>query len=336
MARPRVFLSSTHFDLKHVRSSLETFITAMGFEAVLSENGTITYSPDVPLDESCYREAQACDIFVLLLGGRYGAESSPRSEIGKEFYDRYNSITKKEYIAAREKNIPIYILIDRAVWAEYETYLRNKGNKDIKYAHVDSINTFELIEDILLQRIKNPIRQFDNHSDIESWLREQWAGLFKDLLQRMQSQEQIASLQSQVVQLSEMNITLKRYLETIIPHIIAPQESKVLIETEKKRLDQVRVERELSENQLGKILLLRGLTTEQLRNCLVDSDSAGKFRELIEAIIPGAFVDNLRGDEVLQLQLLHDINAMRQTLELPPFPLSYACFSWRLPDHDDR
>jgi hypothetical protein len=43
MARPRVFVSSTYFDLKDLRSSLDQFIKTLGFEAVLSEKGNIAY-----------------------------------------------------------------------------------------------------------------------------------------------------------------------------------------------------------------------------------------------------------------------------------------------------
>ena len=56
MANPRVFVSSTYYDLKHVRSSLDIFIETLGYESVLSEKGDIAYSPNMPLDESCYRE----------------------------------------------------------------------------------------------------------------------------------------------------------------------------------------------------------------------------------------------------------------------------------------
>jgi hypothetical protein len=72
MAKPRVFVSSTFYDLKHIRSSLDIFIESLGFEPILSEKGDIAYSPDHPLDESCYREVQTSDIFVLIIGGRYG------------------------------------------------------------------------------------------------------------------------------------------------------------------------------------------------------------------------------------------------------------------------
>ena len=77
MARPRVFISSTYYDLKHLRSSLDNFVESLGFDAILSEKGKIAYTPDLPLDESCYREVGTADIFVLIIGGR-GPSSSAR------------------------------------------------------------------------------------------------------------------------------------------------------------------------------------------------------------------------------------------------------------------
>lgn len=132
MAKPRVFISSTFYDLKHVRSSLESFIASLGYDPILSEKGSIAYSPDVALDESCYREAKASDIFVLIIGGRYGSEASESSGAEpKEFYDRYESITRKEYESAIERGIPTYVLLDKAVVSEYETFKKNRDNKTI-------------------------------------------------------------------------------------------------------------------------------------------------------------------------------------------------------------
>ncbi len=73
MASPRVFVSSTYYDLKHLRSALDAFIAGLGYEGVLSEKGDIAYAPDAPLDDSCYRAAEQADIFVLIIGGRYGS-----------------------------------------------------------------------------------------------------------------------------------------------------------------------------------------------------------------------------------------------------------------------
>src|SRR6266849_10648083 len=109
MARPRVFVSSTYYDLKHLRSSLENFVESLGFDAILSEKGKIAYTPDIPLDESCYREVGNADVFVLIVGGRYGSEASAgKKTLPKTFYDRYNSITRGEYRSAVERDIPIY------------------------------------------------------------------------------------------------------------------------------------------------------------------------------------------------------------------------------------
>ena len=147
MARPRIFVSSTYYDLKHLRSSLENFVKSLGFDAVLSEKGKIAYTPDVPLDESCYREVGTADIFVLIVGGRYGSEvSATRTALLKTFFDRYNSITRGEYNAALDRDVPTYVLIERSVCAEYETYLKNKDNNEITYAHVDSVNIFDLLK----------------------------------------------------------------------------------------------------------------------------------------------------------------------------------------------
>src|ERR1043165_7062705 len=150
MARPRIFVSSTYYDLKHLRSSLENFIESLGYEPILSEKGEIAYAPDTALDESCYREVRNADVFVIIIGGRYGSEKSEgKTDIPKHFFDRYDSITKQEYKSAVTQDIPIYILIEKSVYSDFETYLRNKENKTISYAHVDSVNIFHLIQEIL-------------------------------------------------------------------------------------------------------------------------------------------------------------------------------------------
>lgn len=240
MARPRVFISSTYFDLKYVRASLDIFVQSLGYEAVLSEKGDIAYTPDRPLDISCYREAENSDIFVLIVGGRYGSEASEGKK-GKHasFFDRYESITRKEYESAVRRDIPIYIFVEHGVYAEYLTYQRNKDNTGINYAHVDSVNIFRLLEDILLKPRNNQLKTFEKYSEIENWLRDQWAGLFREMLNRQSQQQQLLELTTQVGQLAEVNETLKNYLEAVVNKTV--DDPAALISSEEKRLQEAKL-----------------------------------------------------------------------------------------------
>ena len=239
MARPRIFISSSYYDLRHIRTSLETFVQSLGYEPVLSEKGDIAYAPDRPLDDSCYREAAAADMLVLIIGGRYGTEKSDsRTESPRSFFERYDSITKLEFQNAVDNNVPVWILVDAQVYAEYHTFQRNKDSEDIAYAHVDSVNIFHLIESIVTQRRNNPLFAFSRYTEIEDWLREQWAGIFRDFPKRNAQSQQLASLSAQVTELSEINKTLKTYLENLMRAEPREQVEKV-IEEESVRLSDV-------------------------------------------------------------------------------------------------
>lgn len=239
MARPRIFISSTYYDLKDIRSSLEQFVESMGYEPVLSEKGTIAYDPDKTLDESCYREVENSDIFVLIIGGRYGSPVSDERDIPKDdFFDRYKSITMREYESAVTRDIPIYILVEKSVYTEYETFKRNRENKDIKYAHVMSVNVFLLLDNIFDKTKNNPLHQFEQHPEIVAWLLEQWSGLFKEMLSNRSNQKQLSSLGDQVSSLAEISTTLKTYLEKVMSNVVGIDKDEVrkLIEAESERL----------------------------------------------------------------------------------------------------
>lgn len=245
MAKPKIFISSTYYDLKHIRSAMEIFIDSMGYETVLSEKGSIAYSPDTPLDKSCYREAENSDVFVIIIGGRYGSPISDSEVINKEdFYERYESVTKMEYESALKKDIPLYILIDKSVKSEYETFKKNRDNTSIKYAHVDSINIFHFIDKIFKQTRNNPVKEFEKHSDIEEWLKAQWAGLFKELISSKSRDSEIESLTNQIGELSNINKTLKRYMEKLISET-PDDKGKELIEQEENRLKESRIKQKL-------------------------------------------------------------------------------------------
>jgi len=173
MARPRVFVSSTNYDLKHIRNDLRDFIELFGFDPVLNEIGSITYDYTQPLDESCFHEAKLCDIFILIIGGRYGSRISESENIvqvqqQQDFFEKYISITRKEYRTAFEAGLPIYIFIDKNVHSEYRTYLRNKNNSQVNYAYADNIGVYEFIEEAEAQFKNNNVCPFERFKDIAS------------------------------------------------------------------------------------------------------------------------------------------------------------------------
>jgi len=215
MAKPRVFVSSTYYDLKHIRNSLEAFIEGLGYESVLYEDGDIPFHHDKPLDISCYEEVKSCHILVLIIGGRYGSSSTEQEENEKKL-EFYNSVTKKEYETARINDIPIYVFIDKNVHSEYHTFKKNRDKENIEYAHVDNVNIFKLIDDIYSQKRNNLIKDFEKFDEISSWLRDQWAGLFADLLKNKTTDKDLADLSTQVSGLKDLSSVLKNYTESIM------------------------------------------------------------------------------------------------------------------------
>lgn len=221
MAKPRIFISSTYYDLKHIRNSLESFIDGFGYESVLFESGDIPFSHHKPLDDSCYKEIEMCHMLVLIIGGRYGSSISseennlPEEELEKH-YHHFNSITKKEYDTAKDLDLPVYIFIEKGVAAEFQTYKENRENTSINYAHVDSVNIFKLIESIHDQKRNNLVREFEKFDDISSWLKEQWSGLFFIFLSARTSESNLESLSRQIGSLEATANALKDYSESII------------------------------------------------------------------------------------------------------------------------
>lgn len=218
--------------------------------------------------------------------------------------------------------MPTYILVESSVYSEYRTFLKNRGNENVVYAHVDSANVFRLIEEILSQPKNNPIYPFERYSQVEDWLREQWAGLFKELLTRMSSQQQISSLSSKVSELGEINVTLRRYLEAIIEKV-SPKESESIIESESKRLRETLVLHDLRGNRFVRYLMednkfLFEDSVEALR-------TAKSFENLVE-VLPikdgeighrnkKRIADTILGNTDAQ----NDINLARRVLGLKPF-----------------
>lgn len=202
MAKPRVFVSSTFYDLKQIREDLGRFIENMGFEPVLHERGSVPYGPDEALEEYAYTEVDLCDILIAIIGGRFGSQSTHDSD----------SITQREIRRALKRGIPVYIFVERSVFNEYRTYRENKDVPGIKYSFADDPRVYEFIEEVDALPRNNPIFDFGHAQEIMAVLREQWAGVFHRLLR-----EQVRAKEYEVVdQMSAVASTLNQLVDYLV------------------------------------------------------------------------------------------------------------------------
>lgn len=258
-------------------------------------------------------------MFVLIVGGRYGSEvgdgKRPKS---RTFFDRYESITKTEYETAVGRDMPIYIFVEAGVYAEYMTYQRNKDNEKINYAHVDSVNIFRLIEEVLSKPRNNPVKTFEKYGDIEAWLREQWAGLFRELLNSKSSEQQLNALSAQVGQLAEVNETLRKYLEAVVSETV--QNSTVLISSEQRRLHDAKVLDSVRANRWFRHL--NDVSTIDVERFVEVTRLATSIDEYCEALEKVTGKEDLAAElaSTLMIELAQlDLNEIRRLLGVAEF-----------------
>ena len=180
MAKPRIFISSTYYDLKQTREDLAFFLNSLGYETVRNEEGNIPYGRDNTLESYCIREINNVDILVSIIGGRFGSSS----------LESKWSISNEELRTAIKNRKQVYIFIDSQVAAEYETYLLNKGGT-MRYKYVDNVKIYEFIEEIKSLTSNNNIKEFSTSSQIQQYLKEQLAGLFQSFLDQQSRMKDI-------------------------------------------------------------------------------------------------------------------------------------------------
>jgi hypothetical protein len=323
MAKLRVFISSTYYDLKHVRSYVSSFITKMGYEVTLSEKGKIAYDPSSPLDHSCYKDAETADILVLIIGGRYGSATSETdgSRIIDDFYQRYESVTRKEFETANNHAVPTYILVEKSVMSEYETFKKNRTNTTIDYAHVDSVNIFNFLDDILSKGKNNPLFQFEQPQEIENWLKEQWSGYFRTLLEKKSQNQKLNSLSKQVTELSSINNSLQRYLEEVIQRV-GGESANAIIEKEHLKIFIDKLNAQLMEQPMfARLVEHYNLSLEDTKDVFSNSDSlialVLQICDKSEKLDKDNIIREWKGNE----EILCYLNIIRDLLKKPHFEL---------------
>ena len=130
-SKPRVFISSTVFDLGDLRGAIKYWLEESGYEVLASDFND--FQKDVALNsyDACFAVIGTCQYFILLIGARAG---------GRVATPPNTSITMMEYRCAYERaqegKIKILALVRGSIWTMLEDrkalgeFIKNEYQKE--------------------------------------------------------------------------------------------------------------------------------------------------------------------------------------------------------------
>lgn len=225
--KPRIFISSTFYDLKYIREDLANFVRSYGYEPVLFEDGDIGYTPGRTLDSSCYESMRNSDMVILIIGGEYGSAASGEK---KDDFKEYMSITRNEFRTAVESGIPIFVMIDKKVMAEYGVYEANyddieKKNRVMTFPTTKNINVFRFIKEIK-GIVTLPIQEFERSSEIKGFISKQWADMFKNYLSSLRNEKENKKIENSVNEMKDLIQKMNIMLDSVGKNVLSKNNSK--------------------------------------------------------------------------------------------------------------
>ena len=111
MDRPKIFISSTVYDFKDLRSSLKFWLEEFEYQLQLSEFNDFEKNLSKNSYKACLESIEKVQYFILLIGSRIGG-----------YYDEKNkiSITQQEYRkacqVAKSKGLRLIIFVRQDLW----------------------------------------------------------------------------------------------------------------------------------------------------------------------------------------------------------------------------
>lgn len=209
MPSPSVFISSTFYDLRYIRENLLFFVRSLGYTPILSEKGTVFFDPEQGAADAAVAEVPNCQMFVLVIGGRYG------SELG----DSDRSVTNAEYQEALRMHIPVFALVEQGTFSDYEVWRANSDTEtlsEISFPNADDPRIFEFIDEVRSRAVNNALTSFRDFADIENYLRNQWASLLHAFLAGKNEEKRVAQTLSGLEHISQrVEILSTQILESV-------------------------------------------------------------------------------------------------------------------------
>lgn len=167
---PTVFVSSTFYDLQQVREDICIFVKDhLGYNFLASEHSSFPINPNLNTIDNCRQRVERdADLFVLVVGGRYGSIDK-RSD---------KSVTNLEYVTARQKRIPVYAFIKNDILAQLPVWrLNNNANYE---GIVDAPDLFRFVDELVSSERNVWTWPFATARDIVGTLRTQFGYLMRN------------------------------------------------------------------------------------------------------------------------------------------------------------
>jgi len=163
---PNVFVSSTIRDLNYLREAVRETLMDLAYHPVMSDFGEVGYMHPATAASSCYRSVEQCQIFVLIIGRRYGSVA-----------DDGISVTHREFKTAQEHGIPTITFVEPQVLTYKEVYDASPDNPMWEnFPHMDHPHrTFSLLAEVAASPTYNAIIPFNDVSDAKRKLKLQIA-----------------------------------------------------------------------------------------------------------------------------------------------------------------
>ena len=131
MQKTKIFISSTIYDFKYLRSALEYHLEKLGFSVQLSERPNFDTNTDEATYKICLDNISTCQYFVLLIGCRVGGYYNEKNNI---------SITRAEYERAYqlhlEKKIKLICFVEREILILKEAYKEHPVSEGDKHKRI--------------------------------------------------------------------------------------------------------------------------------------------------------------------------------------------------------
>lgn len=316
MAIPRMFISSTCYDLQEIRHNLRSFIKEFSYEPVMSEFGDIFYEFDAHTQDSCLREIEKSQMYILIIGNNYGSIFHKE----KKDIEYPDSITLSEFKKSIEVNIPKIIFINKFVNYDYRNYKKSLNEHLASYFNSEKIKE-ENVESVRLKQIKtfdqkyyfpqesykyifrfldiiaalpknNAVFEYETFEEIKESLKKQWAGFLYDKLSDYQRDIEEQVTDSTLIEIKDKINILDRFLRDAFDKPYS-KSGNLTISLKKIEdsfaIDDLKKAHKLLEDSLGSILFTydsrnRYVPRIQITEELSD-EKIGKWLKTLDSLI---------------------------------------------------